>query len=231
LNQEIRGRSQVDNKPNNINDRYHILFDNVPIALWEEDFSAVKIYLADLRGRGIENFRDYFESNPEEVARCVEMMRIIDVNQAALSLYQASSKDELLRGLSQIFIEASYNIFREALIAFVEGKTEFRGEALTRTLNGDSRNVSLTLFVIPDNEDNWSRILLSAVDISKRIQVQEDLKSSHEHLEKLNNSLQDVIFTVLSSEGVISYVNNSVKHVFGYEPEECIGRETEFLFV
>jgi len=63
LNQEIRGHSQLDNKPKNINDRYHSLFDNVPISLWEEDFSTVKTYLDDLRGRGIEDIRHYFENN------------------------------------------------------------------------------------------------------------------------------------------------------------------------
>ena len=149
MNQEIRGHSQLDNKPKNINDRYHSLFDNVPISLWEEDFSTVKIYLDDLHGWGIEDIRHYFENNLEEVAHCVEMVKIIDVNQATLNLYQASSKDELLGGLSKIFIEDTYSVFREELIALAEGKTEFKSEALTRTLNGDNRHVSLTLSVVP----------------------------------------------------------------------------------
>ena len=200
MNQEISGYSQVDNKSSNINDRYHSLFDNVPISLWEEDFSTVKTYLDDLRGRGIDDVRHYFENKQEEVAHCVEMVKIIDVNQATLNLYQASSKDELLGGLSKIFIEDTYSVFREELIALAEGKTEFKSEALTRTLNGDSRHVSLTLSLVPGYEDTWSRILLSVVDIYESKRAQQELKNSHEYLEKLNNSLQEVILTVLLPE-------------------------------
>jgi PAS domain S-box-containing protein len=230
LNQEINGHSQVDNKSYNVNDRYHSLFDNVPISLWEEDFSTVKTYLDDLRGRGIEDIRDYFENSLEDVAHCVEMVKIIDVNQITLNMYQASSKDELLKGLIQLFIEDTYNIFKEALIVLAGGNTEFESEVLTRTLKGDKRQVYLTLSVVPGYEDTWSRVLMSFADIAESKRVQEELKSSHEYLEKLNNSLQEVILTVLLPERVIDYVNNSIKNVFGYEPEECIGRKTEFLY-
>jgi len=229
LSQEIRGHSQVD-KSQNINDRYHNLFDNVPISLWEADFSAVKAYLDALRGRGIGNFRGYFENNLEDITDCVEMVRIIDINQSTLNQYQASSKEELLKGLIQIFVEDTYNIFREALIVLAEGNTEFESEVLTRTLKGDRRQVYLTLSIVPGYEDTWSRILMSLADIAESKRVQEELRISHEYLEKLNNSLQEVILTVLLPERVIGYVNNSIKHIFGYEPEECIGRKTEFLY-
>ncbi len=60
--------------------------------------------------------------------------------------------------------------------------------------------------------------------------MERELKGSREYLEKLNNSLQEVIFTVKRPERVIVYVNHSMEHVFGYEPGECIGRNTEFLY-
>jgi PAS domain S-box-containing protein len=60
--------------------------------------------------------------------------------------------------------------------------------------------------------------------------MEEELKSSHEYLRKLNDSLQEVIFTVRIPERIIICVNQSVVPVFGYEPEECLGRSTEFLY-
>jgi PAS domain S-box-containing protein len=73
---------------------------------------------------------------------------------------------------------------------------------------------------------------LAEIEVSEqtRRQMEEELKSSHEYLEKLNNSLQEVIFTIKLPERIIGYVNHSVKQVFGYEAEECIGRTTEFLY-
>lgn len=62
--------------------------------------------------------------------------------------------------------------------------------------------------------------------------AEKELKSSrHEYLQKLNDSLQEVIFTVKMPERIIAYVNRSVKQVFGYEVEECIGKTTEFLYL
>ena len=90
--------------------RYHNLFENVPISIWEEDFSAVKVYLDSLRER-ILDFRKFFEENTREVVRCTGMVKIIDINQATLTLYQASNKEQLLGGVGQVFGEESYKVF------------------------------------------------------------------------------------------------------------------------
>src|SRR5208283_3976214 len=71
--------------------RYRSLFEDSPVSLWEEDFSAVKLFIEDLRKQGIEDFRAYFESHPEEVARCIEQIKVVDVNQATLKLFGAKS--------------------------------------------------------------------------------------------------------------------------------------------
>jgi PAS domain S-box-containing protein len=226
--QHVRKQAEEELRMNG--KRYYGLFENVPISLWEEDWAAVKTYVDDLRRNGIVDLRGYFENNPEVVQRCVEMVRIVDVNRATLKLYQAESKHDLMKGLNQIFREETYDVFGEQLIALAEGHTRFESERLTRTLRGDDRYVYLTLSVAPGHEDTWSRVLLSLSDITKRKQMEEKLKSSREYLERLNDSLQEVIFTVKMPERIIGYVNRSVKDVFGYEAEECLGKTTEFLY-
>jgi PAS domain S-box-containing protein len=171
-------------------EEYRSLFENVPISLWEEDFSNIKIYIDDLRGQGIKNFKDYFENNPEDVARCVDMVKIIDVNQAAQTLYQAENKLELLRELSQIFQEETYNVFREELIALAEGCTRFESERLTRTLKGDNRHVYLALSLAPGYEDTWSRVLLSISDINERKEAEAALSRAYDELAIRNTQLR-----------------------------------------
>jgi PAS domain S-box-containing protein len=164
-------------------EEYRGLFENVPISLWEEDFSAVKAFRDNLRGRGIKNFRDYFRNNPEDVAHCAEMVKIINVNQATLNLYEAESKLDLMRGLGQIFQEETYDVFREQLVALSEGRTGFEGERLTRTLKGDDRYAYLALSLAPGYEDTWSRVLLSVSDITGRKRAEEALRKAHDDLE------------------------------------------------
>ena len=57
------------------------------------------------------------------------------------------------------------------------------------------------------------------------------LKSSSDYLQKLNDSLGAVIFTVKMPERVIEYVNCTVESVFGYKPDECIGKKTKILYL
>jgi PAS domain S-box-containing protein len=67
-------------------------------------------------------------------------------------------------------------------------------------------------------------------EIAENKKVQQELRRSHEYLEKLNNSLREVIFTVKMPGRKIGYVNHSIKDIFGYGEEECRGETTEFLY-
>jgi PAS domain S-box-containing protein len=230
LSQKSKDKKQTAEGSGTASDRYRSLFENVPISLWEEDFSAVKAYLDDLRRRGIEDSKAYFNNNPQEVSHCVEMVSITDVNQATLKMYKSGSKKKLLTGLSQIFTEDTYRVFQEELVALAEGRTHFESEALTRTLKGDDMYVHLTLSIAPGYEDTWERVLLSSTDITARKRAEEELISSHEYLERLNNSLQEVIFRIKLPDRTIAYVNRAVRSVFGYEEDECLGKTTEFLY-
>jgi len=59
---------------------------------------------------------------------------------------------------------------------------------------------------------------------------EKELNQYVQHLENLNNSLVDVVFTVSPEDRKIRYVNIAVETVFGYSQDECIGLNTTFLY-
>ncbi|MFB0524021.1 MAG: PAS domain S-box protein [Phycisphaerae bacterium] len=67
------------------------------------------------------------------------------------------------------------------------------------------------------------------VDITERKKAEEALRASRDYLERLTNSMWDAVFSVKMPGRVIEWVNDSFK-LTGYEPEDCIGRTTEFLY-
>ena len=223
-------RKQTSVNQTLLNDRYHSLFNDVPIALLEEDFSMVKKHLDELRNNGIKNFNKYFKNNPQELVKYVDMVKIIDANQAALKLFHAGSKPGLLKGLRRIFTEDTYSAFNEQLTALADGSVFFEKERVIRTLDGEEKHVHLILSLAPGFEDNWGRVLLSMADITARKLAEEELKSNHEYPERLNNSLQEVIFRIKLPERTIDYVNYAVRNTFGYKENECLGKTTEFLY-
>jgi hypothetical protein len=79
------------------------LFEHSPVSLWVEDFSAVKQLLDEARHQGITDFPTFIRVHPEFVTRCMQEIRVVDVNQLTLSMFGAASKTELLSHLDRLF--------------------------------------------------------------------------------------------------------------------------------
>ena len=87
---------------------YRGLFENAPTSLWEEDLSAVKAYIANLRRTGITDFKTYFGRHPEALSECAALIKIVDINKTTLDMYGAKHKEELVSGLEQVFTGSAY---------------------------------------------------------------------------------------------------------------------------
>ncbi len=146
-----------------------VLFNDSPIALWLEDYSEVKKKIDRLHRRGVKDISRYFIGHPKSVGQLVAVVKIVDVNQAALDLHQAVSKEDLQSNLKTIFLDESLSIFIKEITSFSEGKTVFEGEFLQQTLKGKRINVVVKLSIPPGYEDTWSKVLVSTMDITERI--------------------------------------------------------------
>ncbi|MCC6345555.1 MAG: PAS domain-containing protein, partial [Nitrospirales bacterium] len=117
--------------------RYHIIFDLSPVSLWEEDISAVREALGRLKTAGVRDFGSYFDEHQDFVAQVMRMVRIVNVNEAALKLYGARNMEEMIGSLDRILTPESFTAFREFLTAIAEGRSSFTTEAVNRTLQGE----------------------------------------------------------------------------------------------
>ncbi|MCD6389232.1 MAG: PAS domain S-box protein [Desulfobulbaceae bacterium] len=187
LEREMVERKQAKEALNKSERRYRGLFEESPISLWEEDFSAIKIHIDRLRDSGIADFRSYFESHPEFVRTCAQLVKIIEVNKATLKIFRAESEEVLFESLDQIFGNKSYDSFKEELICLAQGKYNFEIQAFNQTLQGDEIQVILGLSVVPGYEDTWSRVFVSLSDVTERMQAEAELKEYRNHLRKLVN--------------------------------------------
>jgi PAS domain-containing protein len=163
--------------------RYRDLFENSPISLWEEDFSQVKACLDQLSASGVVNLEDYLIHHPEVVLRCAKLVRVVDVNDTTLALHRARDKSALLESLDRTFTEQSLTAFRRELLAIWNGETHLQVDAVVKTLDGDSIDVTVTWSVTPDSERTYDRVIVSLIDISERKRMEEQLRESHAALE------------------------------------------------
>ncbi len=150
--------------------RYRALFEYSPTSLWEEDFSAVKLYVDGLREKGIQDFRAYFNDHPEELGHCTGMIKILDVNESTLKLYEADNKEALAQSLDKILTDESHEILKEQVLAIAEGKA-FEIQCINRTLTGRKITVLMKASIPPGYEETWAKVLISVHDLSERMRA------------------------------------------------------------
>jgi len=167
-----------------VEEAYQLMFTNSPIAFSENDMSKLQAFFTNIRHSGISDFRRYFEHHPEAVAKCAVLVRRIYANPATLRLYGAAGIEDFTDGLTSIFHEESYRVFREELIALAEGATSFEHETVVFTLQGERRDIYLKIMVVPGCEETLSRVLAFVVDISDRKQAETMLDGMRKTLAK-----------------------------------------------
>lgn len=151
-----------------LDSRYRTIFENSPVSIWEEDFSEVKALFDRLRGEGVSDLDAHFNKYPKLIQRCAELVRVVDVNQATLTLHKAASKEALLEGLLNTFTPESFATFREELICLWRGGTGMAREATVKTLDNEPRHVTVYFTVCPGYETTLSKVFASLIDITER---------------------------------------------------------------
>lgn len=165
--------------------RYRGLFEDSPISIWEEDFSLVKQRIDMLRERGVSDFQSYFASHIDEVMECASLVKITDVNKAALQMYQAEDAEQMLGSLRQVITANTMSGFQGELLTIAEGKTIFHWEGTDRTLMGKPIEVNLNWSVSPGYEGNYSKVIVSTIEVTERKQAEKQTQRQLERLQAL----------------------------------------------
>ncbi|MEZ2740225.1 sensor domain-containing diguanylate cyclase [Comamonas jiangduensis] len=182
---EVRSTEQLQRSEHYARD----LFEYSPVSLWVEDFREVKRLLDEVRSRGISDFKTFLKVHPEFVTRCMQEIRVIDVNQQTLKMFGAHSKHELMQNLRQIFRGEMYNSFAEQLQDLWDGKLVQQREVVNYALSGDLLHIHLEFSVMSSHASDWGLVLLSLVDITARKKAEAYLEylGKHDVLTQLRN--------------------------------------------
>ncbi|WP_374580459.1 CHASE domain-containing protein [Pseudoduganella sp.] len=157
--------------------RFRSLYDHAPVALWQQDWSAARRALQELAESGVDDIATWLQNNPSQLQRLAGLVRITDVNAAALAQVGAdpACKQTGRLSLAQIFAPAAQERFAQALLALQQGQHLFQGEASFLRLDGVERQNEMTLLVMPGHEHALDFVIVSTLDITERKRLNDEL--------------------------------------------------------
>ena len=214
--QDITERVKAEHALKESESHFRALFEYSPVPTWEEDFSEVKVEIDKLKKRKIKDYHAYFNQRPELVAELASKIKILEVNKPVLELHNAESKDDLLKGLTRIFSEDSYDTFIEELVAIAKGKNECSFDGKVKTLDGQDKFIHLNWVVVPGFEESLERVYVSTQDITDRLEASEALRKSEEKYRYLYDNAVIAMYTT-SIDGKGINANDAGLRMLGYK--------------
>ncbi len=201
---EITIQKTAEEKIRRSEGRYRNIFENVQVSIWDEDFNTLIKELTVLAKEKGEQLKSYLLENPDEVYRLMSLVKVTNVNKASVDMFEASSKNDLRKGLHVIFDAGAVPVFVDELMAMVNKQPAFEGECMLRTVKG-KKIFTLVSIALPKGDD-YSSVLVTRYDVTKQKEAETALKKSEEDFRTLANNIQNLAW-MADADGWVYWYN------------------------
>ncbi len=209
-------------------EKYQILFHDLPASVWEEDISQLRAALEELKSQGVEDFRKYLAEHPEFVQVAAAMIKVTDINDATLKLYRTQDRSLLLGPPTKILAADSPEAFHEQLLAIAEEKTLFKTDAVIWTLAGERIHVLIHVAIPPSRHKSLPMVSV-LTDVSQLKAKEEAVQQSEELFRGVFAGAPDLIYIKDRTLRLIQ-VNPALAALVGRPAPEVIGNTADDLF-
>jgi diguanylate cyclase (GGDEF)-like protein/PAS domain S-box-containing protein len=161
--------------------KYRLLFESAPVAMIETDAGELKQHLEMLRLEGVSDLADYFDQHPQELVRCLGLIKTIRCNSAFLDLMEAQTWDEIDSGFKLTNSpENLMRMAREIILMVAGGNIAREREETFMTLRGTQKSTLGKSMLLSGHDGTLSRIVVAMIDITKRKQAEDAVRASEQ---------------------------------------------------
>ena len=124
------------------------LFESSPIALWEEDWSELKLMVDRLREQGVTDFVEHFATNEDDMETLRRSTVVTNMNQSTVEQEEFETKQEVYDFLDSLPADPSHEEYPKVINGFISGKRIVTTEIDDKTLAGKDLRVVENVLVL-----------------------------------------------------------------------------------
>jgi len=198
------------------------VFRTAMVPMFVQDISLLRKALGEVMAGGVEDFGPWLDAHPEFTTKALSLVRMVDVNKAAITLNRAASREQMLEGLDRLVVPESLPGLKDVLKAIERGDRYFEGECQFQTLDG-RQYFTMNQAWIPSPDKPGDLLVFATIDITDLKRAQQELEGSEERYRLLVETAHDVIIRHDLS-GHVTFVNRAGLELTGFTEDEFIGR-------
>jgi diguanylate cyclase (GGDEF)-like protein/PAS domain S-box-containing protein len=206
------------------------LFEHSPTPLWVEDVSRVTEWLDGLADNAREELPDYLEAHADAFEEIVGRIRLVDINDAAVTTFEADDKRALVSRWRDIYGDEARRVLTEQILAIWHGESRVELEFAGRTLRG-KRIDCLLRWSAPTKGGSLdlSRAIIAFTDITRHLEAERELFDEKERAQVTLHSIGDAVITT-DPHGRVEYMNPVAETLTQWSLAQARGKKLARVF-
>ncbi|GAB3011243.1 hypothetical protein GCM10027051_11870 [Niabella terrae] len=225
--EDITERVRAEEKIRESDKRYQLLFNESPVSLWEEDFSAVVAQLRfdGLMGQPQARVLKYFRENPDATMEYMKLVRVTAFNDECVRQHKALNKEDLMQNFMQYIMTAeTQTVTQKILAAICAGKHQFQSESTFRDRFGALGNSLLKWQVIPGHEHNYDHVILTTSDVTDLKRSKAQLESATIRLQSLLDHINGIVWAADPATLLYTFSSRKAVTITGQKQAKWLGK-------
>jgi PAS domain S-box-containing protein len=203
--------------------RYRHLFEQSPLPIVEFDYTALMGWFLELRAQGVNDLAAHVVAHPGFKAEALQRAPVMDVNQAAVQIVGAASKQEFLEKLSDIYTPSVLEQRWQNVLRAWRGEWQAEGEFELRRVDGRPRTMWYRWRFLSEEGGPHpvQRTQVVMVDITDQREAERALRESEARYRELFERAVGGIYRSTPAGQFIA-VNPALARMFHFETPEAM---------
>ena len=134
----------------------------------------------------------YLESEQNALQHALSLVRLVEVNDVTLRLWEVDSKEELLERWTELFTDETFKVFADELQAIWDGRNEVTFQCSARTASGKPIHYEMH-WVAPlvNGRMNLGQVIIAIVDVTDHVVLERQLGEAVMEISALKERLEE----------------------------------------